>query len=273
MGEAKRKQYSRAQFLLVHPRCAYCGDAATTSDHCPPRSFFDRREWPETFEFPACGTCNEQARLDEQALAVLVGFRPTDQGEQRQAEWRRLFDGLGRNQPEFVLEWRDVGSARRKRFYREAFGSHGDDLRRAGWGALNIGPLTRAAIRRFSVKLGQALYYRHSVEIFEGDISTIHIDPLVKNNDTEYLKNVLELAPELVQPSRNQKSVQDKFAYRFNHSPELGALYVVAQFAPQMVIQIIAVRKDLAQRLEADVLAQGVMIPEGVVTRCALKAA
>lgn len=65
MGEARIKQYNRRQFLKEHPVCCYCGDAATTTDHCPPRSFFERRGWPEGYEFPACGPCNDEGRMNE----------------------------------------------------------------------------------------------------------------------------------------------------------------------------------------------------------------
>ena len=77
MGEGKRRQYSRQHFLAENRYCAYCGAAATTTDHCPPRCFFKRRTWPETYEFPACEPCNDVSRLDEQALAVLVPEFPT----------------------------------------------------------------------------------------------------------------------------------------------------------------------------------------------------
>src|SRR6185437_15712623 len=88
-GQAKQKQYSRAQFLLRHPRCAYCGGVATTTDHCPPRSFFLGRVWPETYEFPACGPCNAEGRGDEQILAVLVRVGLSDMTPLELDEWRK----------------------------------------------------------------------------------------------------------------------------------------------------------------------------------------
>ena len=34
----------------------------------------------------------------------------------------------------------------------------GDDMRRAGYGAINLGSLTHGMINRFLVKLGKAIY-------------------------------------------------------------------------------------------------------------------
>jgi len=273
MGQAKVRQRNREEFLLLHPFCAYCGDVATTTDHCPPRCFFDRRDWPETYEFPACGMCNAQARLDEQALAVLARIqlrneRPDEPGA---IEWRRLLDGVKNNQPEFLIEWGDVSASRKKRALRETFGPQGDPMRWAGWGALNIGPLSRAAIDRFIVKLGKALYYRHNDEVFEGDIYIKHIDPLIKNKNPAYWQGLLNFAPRFATPQRNSKSLADRFIYRFNHDTRLGVIYAVVQFGHQLIFQIMAARHDLALELEQNRAAAGEEMPTKGVFHCTLK--
>ncbi len=99
MGDAKRKLNRRQEFLRLHSRCVYCAGRATTSDHCPPRSFFSGRHWPETYEFSACQPCNAAARLDEQAFAVLVRSAVQPRDEADQSEWKRLVDGVRNNQP------------------------------------------------------------------------------------------------------------------------------------------------------------------------------
>jgi hypothetical protein len=270
MGEAKRKQYSRQEFLGEHPRCAYCGQPATTTDHCPPRSFFEARQWPEGYEFPACEECNQQSRLDEQVLAVLARIRLQDTSENAHNEWVKLLGGVARNQPEFLNEWRDVSPSKNKREFRKAFGQDGDRLRWNGSGMIKLGPLSKGAIRRFCFKLGQALYYRHIGEIFEGEISTKHIDPLIKNRDPDQLKAILELAPGFVRPERNSRSLEAQFIYRLNYSVELGALYAVVQFGPQMVFQIMALRNDTAQRVNDDLAERGITAPPGAVFHCEL---
>jgi hypothetical protein len=271
VGEAKRKQYSRRQFLLQHPRCAYCGAPATTTDHCPPRCFFERRHWPETYEFPACEACNREARLDEQALAVIARVRPVDGPLNAHDEWRNLLRGVANNQPEFLLEWRNISATQLKKLFRNNFGDEGDKLRWSGWGLLNIGPLTRAAIDRFCVKLGKALYYRHIQELFDGDIYVTHIDPIMRHKDKkDYIDQVLALAPVFALPERNSEPLTNQFMYRYNHSVELGALYVVVRFGPQMVFPIMVLRYDLAVRLRSDTIAQGLTEPTRGLFHCPL---
>jgi hypothetical protein len=173
MGQAKVNQYNRTKFLQEHPVCAYCGDLATTTDHCPPRCFFEQRNWPETYEFPACEACNQEGRRDEQVLSVIARLKlSNDESKIRQNEWRKLFDGVGNNQPEYIKEWLNGASSAslQKRVLRQMLGPNGDTLRRAGWGAMYWGSLTCAAVERFGIKLGKALYYRHNNELFEGDI-------------------------------------------------------------------------------------------------------
>jgi hypothetical protein len=184
MGQAKAKQYSKKQFLKEHPHCVYCGNTANTTDHCPPRCFFSGRVWPEGFEFPACAACNASTRDDEQIAAVLVQAALRNYNPVHQKEWERLCDGVKNNYPEVVAEWQSGGEAARKRFFREAFGPKvGDEFRHAGYGTVRIGPLSRNALRRVAIKLGQALFYRHTERIFEGDIYVHQLDPFAKNLD------------------------------------------------------------------------------------------
>lgn len=259
MGEAKRRQYSSATLLREHPVCAYCGGVATTTDHCPPRCLFDRRHWPEGYEFPACKACNQQGRLDEQVLGalarILLSEQPPD--DLNLQEWKGLLTGLRNNQPRILMEWSNVGASRQKRVFRELFGSDGDSMRRAGWGALHIGPLTRACLERFTIKLGKALYYRHNDEVLDGDVHVAHLDPIRKSGNQEFWNSVLEYAPALASPERNTKTLAERFIYRFNHDAALGVMYAVVGFGPQLVFQIMALRKDIADQLAADRAASG----------------
>jgi hypothetical protein len=273
MGQAKIKQRNRERFLLQHPFCVYCGAVATTTDHCPPRCFFDQRHWPETYEFPACAPCNEEARYDEQALAVLARIQLRDQHDKEPGltEWKKLLDGVRNNQPELLIEWGDVSASKRKRVFREMFGPQGDYMRSAGWGAMNLGPLSRAAIDRFTIKLGKALYYRYNHQIFDGDIYIKHVDPPHKEQGPRILGKILNFAPQFATPQRNAKSLADRFLYRFNHDACLGVIYAVVQFGLQLVFQIMAVRQDLARELEQNRAAAGEEMPTRGVFRCTLK--
>jgi 5-methylcytosine-specific restriction endonuclease McrA len=116
MGDKKRRMARRQEFFKAQPRCVYCGATATTTDHCPPRSFFERRQWPETYDYPACEPCNASARLDEQALAVLFRSKLTEgRSEADQLEWEKLLQGVKNNQPHLVAEWTDIARNEIKR--------------------------------------------------------------------------------------------------------------------------------------------------------------
>jgi hypothetical protein len=251
MSESKRKERHRKLFLEVHPLCIYCGNAATTTDHCPPRCFFSRRQWPETYEFPACNPCNSEARLDEQGLAVLVRAKLTEQPDALgQQEWEKLAQGVRNNQPKLLAEW---GMRRNevKQALRSAFGRHrGDLLRSQGWGSANIGPLTEAMTTRFMVKVGQALYYRHNGHLLDGVLYANHIDVFARDTTPEFINGILRAAPSWAAVQRNRMSLSDQFIYRFNHKPEFQMMYAVVQFGDQFIFQLIA----LGRKAEADLI-------------------
>lgn len=251
MGEAKRKQKRRAAFLTLHPMCVYCGRSASTTDHCPPRCFFEQRQWPATYEFPSCEQCNSEARLDEQALAVLIRSRLTDTPtEISQREWEKLVDGIKNNQPHLLAEWMNVTRNELKRNLRTAFGrTEGDRLRNQGWGVVNVGTITQELITRFSVKLGKALYYKHNSAILDGVIYAHHIDLTRKNATPEYFNDILRLAPSLALVERNRQSLSDQFTYRFNSNAEAQVMYAIVQFGDQFVFQIIALGKSMHAKL------------------------
>jgi hypothetical protein len=251
MGEAKRKQYSREAFLREHTTCVYCGDVATTTDHCPPRCFFEGRRWPETYEFPACEKCNQLSRLDEQAMAVLVRIRMGNMGEVRKSELEKLLQAIANNQHELLDEWLDVSATQHKRVFREKFGQAGDALRYAGFRALGLGPLSDALIDRFAVKLGKALYYRHNGAVFEGyiyiRICDLHV---MQQKNPNIREDILRLAPVLADLQRGAKKLSDQFIYRYYHNSSSGILHAALTFASQFLLSIMMIRQDTADALD-----------------------
>jgi hypothetical protein len=252
MGDAARKLSKTKELLQAHPWCIYCGVPATTTDHCPPRSFFKSRQWPDTYEYPACEPCNRSARLDEQALATLIRADTLEGAtDTERLEWERLATGVKNNQPHLVAEWESISRNQIKHSLRLAYGREGDLRRQRGWGALNIGPLTHAVIERFMIKLSKALYYRHNEKIFDGVLYIHHINRLSMDTTPEYLKSIYHMAPALPEIKRNGKSLFDQFVYRFNHSPEHKVMYAVVQFGQQWIFQLIAVSREMDAQLIA----------------------
>jgi hypothetical protein len=246
VGEAKRRQYTRAQLLAEHPDCIYCGAPATTTDHFPPRCFFRNRTWPETYEFAACQACQDESRSDEQVVAALVRM-PLQENSSPLAEreWQDLVRGVKNNRPDIIAEMAPIQNRNtlRKKM-RDHMGSKGDDFRRLGWGMLELGPNTTATIHRFIVKLAKALYYRHNGEIFYGRVHGKNYSAFHATFDRSFLETLVSIAPLKADISRSTKPLSDQFNYRFNYSPDHGVLYAVVEFSLQFLIQILAIRDD-----------------------------
>ena len=102
MGQAMS---SRQKFLRNHPYCCFCGgsELATTRDHIPSRACFNKRNWPEGFEFPACEPCNSKTRDDEQWVAVLSRMLPNATAPNIDSETEKYFLGLANNSPDILL--------------------------------------------------------------------------------------------------------------------------------------------------------------------------
>jgi hypothetical protein len=248
MGAARHKKTKREQLLEDHPWCIYCGEPATTTDHCPPRCFFKDRVWPETYEFPACEPCNASARHDEQALAVIVRASALSLPS---PEWKNLFQGAKNNQPEVIAEWVSLSRNERKDALRSTFGRDaGDNLRRLGWSMINLGPLTTAMITRFMIKLAKALYFKYVKVPLDGVVYVTHINAAHKDTTPEFMNSILSIAPALPVIQRNKTSLIDQFIYRSNHNVEHGFMYAVVQFDEQFIFQLIAVSKAFASSLD-----------------------
>lgn len=255
MGESKRRKNQQKMLLRPDSLCIYCAVPATTIDHCPPRSFFSGRHWPETFEFPACEPCNADARRDEQALAVLFRSERTESGGGDDlSEWKKLVQGVKNNQPDIFEEWFSLSRNEIKHGLRQEFGIEGDELRRKGWGVIKLDALTHAAMKRFIIKLGKALYFKHNNTIFDGVLYISNGGPLPKdlvseNAFLEYIKNTLKFAPEFPTIKRNGKLLNEQFFYRFNYSPEHGVMHAVVRFSEQFMFQVLAVNREMDQKL------------------------
>jgi len=240
MGIAKQKQRSQAAFLKANPICAYCGDTATTVDHCPPRTFFIKREWPETYEFPSCKPCNEEGRSDEQVLAVLIRIKLSGIKITNALEWEKLLQGVANNNPDIAREWIYTKRNETRKYLRKTFGELGDEFRRRGYGALNIGPLTREAINRFSCKLGRALYWYHMKKRFSGTIHVGHINGVEWKDEFDKFEPVLSLVPNYQETFRSNHPISDQFSYRWNVNVDSGLMLCICRFSEQFIFHIAA---------------------------------
>jgi len=105
METAKKKLGKKKRFLLAHPYCCFCGgtEPSTTIDHIPPKACFPDGYWPEEFEFPACETCNQGSKRDDQLAGFytqLLDFNESNRTPQDAAKMTKLRDAIARNYPD-----------------------------------------------------------------------------------------------------------------------------------------------------------------------------
>jgi len=177
-------------------------------------------------------------------------------------EWEKLVQGVKNNQPEIVAEWTGISRNEQKHALRELFGRDAaDHLRRLGWSAITLGPLTKAMISRFMIKLSKALYFRHNNSPLDGVVYVFHINAVSKDTTPELLNSIMAMAPSLPMIKRNNTSLFDQFIYRFNYSPEPGVIYAVVRFGEQYIFQLIALSSKMADGLAAMAQANGTKLP------------
>ncbi len=240
--------------LDEHTQCIYCGALATTTDHCPPRALFLRRNWPLYYEFPCCKPCNECARLDEQVLAVLLRFRTSERLDPQDIdEFQKLGQGLKNNQPAIIREWLSLTANQSKNALKRVFGQDYLEKRRSGWGAANLGPLSKNILTRFTIKLTKALYYRHNGHRFQGVLYASQIDLFDREFTAKQAQELLSIAPAFPELKRNNRELYDQFSYRYNHSPEHRVFYAVAQLGEQIAFLLLALPVEMDTRLQEDV--------------------
>jgi hypothetical protein len=174
----------------------------------------------------------------------------------------KLVQGVRNNQPEILTEWRGMTRNEQKFALRNVFGrADGDQLRRLGWSAINLGPLTQAMLTRFMIKLAKALYYRHVLVALDDYVYVSHINIVSKDTTPEFMEGIMAKAPTLPTIRRNNASLIDQFIYRFNCSVEHGMIHAVVQFGEQYVFQLIALTKAAASGLALQAERNGMELP------------
>lgn len=256
MGEHKIKQYNRQEYLRHNPLCCYCGAPATTTDHIPSRHYFLRRDWPEGFEFPACEPCNAETRVDEQVMAFLLNLRLINSSPAFEDLLARTARALKNNAPDILLEWNaaiPTSVTGRKRAFRNAFGPFGDELRRRGYGMIDIGPRTRESMERFTIKLGRALLFRHTGRLLDGYIFTswhnVYIDPVDSQRDR--MQRLHAFATDVMLPERADKPLIDQFFYQYKANQDPVWLFASITFSEQMMFDLTVLSETALDRVLA----------------------
>ncbi|WP_319796563.1 hypothetical protein [Nitrobacter sp.] len=217
MGQAKRR---RASFLLSHPVCIFCEgqSLATTEDHQPARSLFDRKEWPEGYVFPACETCNQASKHDEQILALLVRINSEREDDpQRRLDFQKYVRAMNNNFPA-VLK---ILTANQKRQFfksermRLPSGTALADLHMAGIRASDA----NRAFGRVLRKIIRALHWKHTGQIAPIDDRMIalqwYTNAYLHILEEEGGWDIFIQLPSQPQIKRTGHDLSDQFSYRY----------------------------------------------------------
>jgi hypothetical protein len=212
------KSARKLRFFAEHPYCCFCGGFKPSAepDHVPGRAFFNNRQWPVGYEFPACVECNRATRRDEQAVAMLSRIYPDAPTAEEQAAVHKLMGEVHRNHPGLFSEMqpsiRQLRAATRKYGLKPAAGQPLDSLP-----VLSVsGPLVNEAIRQFSRKLLCALFYKHTGHILgpAGGMAMRWYANIQINAD-EIDRAIAEVTPHAPKLERNAKALDGQFFYRW----------------------------------------------------------
>lgn len=160
-----KKPTYRERFLLRHPLCAFCGDAATTIEHCPPRALFQERAWPEGFEFPACESCNSGTADIDLVVSMLARMDPIGNAgdtDGKQAGYMRNVNG---GFPRLFREMMPT-AVEARRFNRQCGIVPGPGQSHQQVCPVKVPKDIDAAVCVFARKLTQAIFYQKTRTIF-----------------------------------------------------------------------------------------------------------
>jgi hypothetical protein len=215
----------REAFLAKHPFCVFCGGSrrATTIEHCPPRSLFQFKHWPETFEFPACLSCNEGTGDHDAIVAMIARMHPDENIGNADGRVNGLIKNVGAQVPGLLP--RMIPSHIEARRRNRVLGI------KPGPGQLHqdVAPVTvpdeiNEAVETFARKLSKAIYFRETGKSFPNSGAIVmhwftNVE-LVRNGKYvlfEQLQSLDGHAPKLV---RSGKYLDDQFEFKISLSED-----------------------------------------------------
>ncbi|VTU28489.1 hypothetical protein [Variovorax sp. PBL-E5] len=177
MGEARVKEASARDAAFAKSKmCIFCGGGveAATVDHCPPRSIFSHRKWPEGYVFPACNACNSGSKLAENWVAFLSRMHSAAgvvDDEQAEVEMRKLAKPLLK--PE-VIKAMQLSAAKKRALARHLGVGPSPGETFADMSLVAIPEEAAAAIPVFARKIAKALHFEHTGQIVPSDAAIEH---------------------------------------------------------------------------------------------------
>ncbi len=270
-----RSNARRKALLQDNPNCIYCGDVATTEDHCPPRSIFFGRAWPEGYSFSACNACNEASSHDELAIALLAKFgaksppvianrlHGSKSSKAQDSEFEALVLGVVNNHPGLVDEMLGVTNEQRWKAAKKLGHQSQYSAAYQDFHIVTIPKRLHDIVKRFAAKLAKSLYHKHTSRIFPvvGSIRLKWItnaDLALENNWFVRFAAMLGGVPVL---RRAGADLKDQFDYDYAISPahDLAAFSVTFSTAVGMTI-VMTTEVNAWERIESNAKDRGVTV-------------
>ena len=237
----------RESFLAANPLCVFCGgtELATTVEHCPPRSLFQFRQWPEGFEFPACERCNLGTGDEDAAVAMLARMSPdgsTGNDDGRLAGLIRnvnaQFPGLVRKMMPSHLEAR---RRNREMGIKPRPGQLHQDV-----APVNLPEELKAAVGTFARKLALAIFYRETAVIFPAT-GTLAFNwftnvELVTHGTYKLFDQLAHIDGSAPLVVRGGKYLTDQFEYKISLSPRASVFLLQARLGQSFGLVIFGSR-------------------------------
>jgi len=227
MGE---KRLRKQRFFEEHPLCCFCGGetAATTEDHQPARVFFQGRQWPEGFVFPACEPCNKISSESEKLVSLLIHG---ESGSGDRSKYQNLIMSIRREHPDLISSMlpRNANDTRRILRRKGISKPQGIAFRDIPIVSLDS-DFWAPHFELFARKILLALHYQCFGEALS---SNGKIDFWIHTNVDQvagkFPKEIIELAQNLALPARQKAPLHEQFAVRWSVVPQHStALFATA---------------------------------------------
>lgn len=227
MGAATRHKKA---FLSKHPYCAFCGGGspATTVEHCPPRSLFQNKQWPEGFEFPSCAACNHGTSDEDLLVAMLGRLDPFTERGDRDGRLNGLMQAVNTQYPDLFPKLLPSSVREARARNRELGIEPPPGKTHLETPVLSVPAELHIAICTFGRKLAKAIFYLDSSTIFPSNgclvlhwFSNEQLMRMGKYPALEMMERLGGVAPPLV---RSGRFLNDQFSFKLSISPEKDTL-------------------------------------------------
>lgn len=236
MGQSQKKKLS---LLTQCPHCIYCGELATEVDHCPPRSFFTKRAWPEGFAFSCCKPCNEVSAPIEQQLALFVRLNEKPNfHDDFQAEYKASWRGLRNNHLPVANE---LFATKMTPFGYPNWSGRGpfnayDPYPRIG--RAFVGPLLQESIALFAGKIGKAIHFHETQRTLSPTKPLLFSFVTNTQHSNELFTEIRSFVRRKLDPQRGNTRLHDQFSYTATILDEAGFAVYFVKFNEALVLII-----------------------------------